>query len=154
MYLRLEMACAAALLVAIVLLVGIASAARTAGSPIIWSIEIAQLIFVWLVMLAADIALQQRRHFGLSLLLDRFSPPARRVADIVNIVILMALLAFLLVYAFRNVALMHPRLIGATQMNASLIHASMVVGIVLLLRTLAVQLYQRMSRRDETSCSS
>ncbi len=137
------MAVAALLLVAIVVLVGIASVARSMGSPIIWSIEVAQLLFVWLVMLAADIALQEGRHFGLSLLLDQLKPRARLVVDVINILILIGLLAFLSSYAVKNVQLMHPRLIGATQMHASMVHGALLFGIVLFLRTLAVQLYGR-----------
>jgi TRAP-type C4-dicarboxylate transport system permease small subunit len=154
MYLRMEMACAAVLLLAIVILVGIASVARYLGSPIIWSIEVAQLAFVWLVMLAADVTLQQDRHFRLSLLLDRLSPETRRLAEIANTAIMMALLGFLLIYAVRNTVLMHPRLIGATQMHASFIHGSLVLGLGLLLRTLTVQLFRRIRTRGEPECSS
>ncbi|MEZ5935085.1 MAG: TRAP transporter small permease [Alphaproteobacteria bacterium] len=145
---RVEMACAAALLVAIVVLVGIASVTRYLGSPIIWSVEIAQLLFVWLCMLAADLGLQQGRHFGLSVIQDRLSPEARRRVEIVNMAIVALLLAFLLVHAVKNTILMHPRLIGATQMHASLIHASMVLGLGLMLRTLATQLYRRLAARE------
>ena len=52
------------------------------------------------------------------------------------------LLGFLFVYAIINTILMHPRLIGATQMNASLVHAAMPFGLVLMLRTLAVKLWR------------
>lgn len=143
MYQRLEYACAAILFAAIVLLVGVAAVTRFMGSPIIWSIEIAQLLFVWLVMLSADLAMQHGRHFGLSLLADALPPAGQRILEIVNYAIVLALLIFLLVYAVSNTILMHPRLIGATQMNASLIHASMPVGLLLMIRTLAVQLYTR-----------
>ncbi len=143
MYQRLEFACAALLLAAIVLLVGVAAVTRFMGSPIIWSIEIAQLMFVWLVMLAADLAMQQGRHFGLSLLADALSPPAQRRLEIINYLIVLALLVFLLFYAVRNTILMHPRLIGATQMNASLVHAAMPFGLALMIRTLGFQLYAR-----------
>jgi TRAP-type C4-dicarboxylate transport system permease small subunit len=148
MYQRIEFVCAACLLVAVVLLVGIASVTRAAGAPIIWSVEIAQLLFVWLCMLAADLALQQERHFGLLIMLDALPPTARAIAEIVNRVIVALLLAFLLFYAVRNAILMHPRLIGATQMHASFIHASIVLGLVLMLRTLACQIYRRLSARD------
>jgi TRAP-type transport system small permease protein len=148
MYQRMEFGLAALLFVAIVLLVGIASITRFLGSPIIWSIEIAQLFFVWICMLAADLALQQDRHFGLSIVLDSLSPRGRRIAEIVNTVILLILLGFLLVYAVRNTVLMHPRLIGATQMNASLVHAAMPFGLVLMLRTLLVRLYRSLRPRS------
>jgi TRAP-type C4-dicarboxylate transport system permease small subunit len=147
-YQRVEFACAACLLVAIVLLVGLASVARSLGAPIIWSVEIAQLLFVWLCMLAADLALQQDRHFGLMIMLDALPSKARHLAEILNRLIVALLLAFLLVYALRNAVLMHPRLIGATQMHASFVHASIVLGLVLMLRTLALQIYRRLSARD------
>ncbi|WMS40950.1 TRAP transporter small permease subunit [Acuticoccus sp. MNP-M23] len=148
MYRHIETACAAVLLVAIVVLVGVASVARSAGSPIIWSVEMAQLMFVWLVFLAADIALQEGRHFGLSLILDNLSAPARRIADIVNILIMMALLAFLLPYAWKNVVLMHPRLDGALRIHSSYIHGSLLVGFILFERTLLMQLIARIRQKD------
>jgi TRAP-type C4-dicarboxylate transport system permease small subunit len=146
MYQRLEFACAALLFTAIVLLVGVAAVTRFMGAPIIWSIEVAQLLFVWLVMLAADLAMQQGRHFGLSLLADALPPPAQRILEIVNYLIVLALLVFLLVYAVRNTILMHPRLDGAMQLNSSYTHAAMPVGLVLMIRTLGVQLYDRIRR--------
>lgn len=140
---RVETVCAILLLTAIVALVAIASIARAVGSPIIWSVEIAQLCFVWLCMLSADLALQNERHFGLSLLSDALNAPKKRLLELTNRVVLIGLLGFLLYYAWSNVALMHPRLIGATQMHASYIHASMVVGLCLMLRTMIVQTYDR-----------
>jgi TRAP-type C4-dicarboxylate transport system permease small subunit len=139
---RLESWCAILLLAAIVALVALASLARAVGSPIIWSVEVAQLLFVWLCILAADLAMQKERHFGLSFLLDSLSPKAGRRLAIANHAVLAVLLAFLLVYAFRNTILMHPRLVGATQMHGSWIHASMVVGFALLLRTMLVNLWR------------
>lgn len=138
---RVETGCAILLLTAIVALVAIASVARAVGSPIIWSVEIAQLCFVWLCMLSADLALQSDRHFGLSVLSDALDPGKRRLLDLVNKIVLIALLGFLLTYAWINMQLMHPRLIGATQMHGSYIHASMVVGLCLLLRTMILQAY-------------
>ncbi|MEC9431587.1 MAG: TRAP transporter small permease subunit [Pseudomonadota bacterium] len=128
------------LLVAVVALVAGASVARAAGVPIIWSVEVAQLLFAWLCILAADLALQRDRHFGLSFLFDALSPRAARWVAIFNHAVLALLLAFLLVHAWRNMILMHPRLIGATQMHGSWLHASMTAGFALLLRTLLTHL--------------
>lgn len=138
---RVETGCAILLLTAIVALVAIASIARAVGSPIIWSVEIAQLCFVWLCMLCADLALQNERHFGLSILSDALGDNKKRILELINKVVLIGLLAFLLYYALLNTQLMHPRRIGATQMHGSYIHASMVVGLCLLLRTMISQAY-------------
>lgn len=144
MYRRLEYACASLLLAAIVALVGIAAVSRAMGSPIIWSIEIAQLLFVWLCMLAADLALQENRHFGLIVLLEKLTAERRRLMEIANLAIMICLVVFLFFYAWKNAVLMHPRLLGATQMNGSLIHTSMVVGLALLARTMILQLIARL----------
>lgn len=137
---RLERIGAILLLTGIVALVAVASVSRAVGSPIIWSVEIAQLLFVWLCMLCADLALQQRRHFGLALLSDSLGPRAKRGLDVANHLITAGFLIYLLIYAWRNAILMHPRLIGATQMHASYIHAAMVAGLALMVRTLLMQL--------------
>lgn len=147
MYRKIEMASAVLLLLGIVVLVGIAAVTRAIGSPIIWSVEIAQLLFVWLCMLAADIALQDGRHFGLLILLDNLPPKIRRMFEIFNLVVLIALLLLLFTYAWKNTSLMHPRLVGALQMHASYVHGSMVIGLALLLRTMGVQLYHKISQR-------
>lgn len=136
---RVETGCAILLLGAIVVLVAVASVTRALGQPIIWSVEVAQLCFVWLCMLSADLAMQNGRHFGLSVLSDALGPSGRRRLELFNRLILIALLAFLLWYAWGNMILMHPRLIGATQMHGSWLHASMVAGLALLLRTMISQ---------------
>lgn len=137
---RLEFACAAILLVAVVALVSVASVARALGSPIIWSIEIAQLLFLWLCIIAIDLALQHNRHFGISLVLDKLPAAGRKAMEIINLVVMIGLLAYLLQFAWKNMLLMHPRLDGALQTPGSYFHASMVVGFVLMIRTLTAKL--------------
>ncbi|MEP3046155.1 MAG: TRAP transporter small permease subunit [Roseibium sp.] len=149
MYQRVEFFCAALLLATVVLLVAVASVARAIGSPIIWSIEIAQLLFLWLCIVSIDLAMQQNRHFGLSLLLDNLPPTVKKAMQVINMLIVMGLLAYLFQFAWINMILMHPRLDGALQTPGSLFHASMVVGIVLMLRTLAVQLVQTIRTKAE-----
>lgn len=146
---RAEFVCAASLLAAVVLLVGVASVARAAGSPIIWSIEIAQLLFLWLCIVAIDLALQDDRHFGISLLLDNLPATGRKVMEIVNLAVMIGLLAYLLQFAWKNVILMHPRLDGALQTPGSYFHASMVVGFVLWIRTMVVKLAQIIRKKAD-----
>ncbi|MBX2831712.1 MAG: TRAP transporter small permease [Rhodospirillales bacterium] len=144
---RIEFAFGGTLLVTVVALVAVASVSRAMGSPIIWSVEMAQLIFAWLCMLAADIAMQEDRHFGLEIIREVLSPQAADRIEIFNILVIIGFLAFLLYYAWGNMILMHPRLVGAAQINASYIHASMVVGLLLMMRTMVSQLIRRIRRK-------
>lgn len=140
MFRRFEFACAALLLGAVVVLVGLAAVTRAMGTPIIWSVEIAQLLFLWLCILAIDLALQEERHFGLRIVQDNVSPRLGRIVEMINLLIIVALLAFLIRYAWRNTILMHTRLDGALQIRGSYLHASMVVGFALMIRTLLARL--------------
>lgn len=141
---RIELVSASLLLTGIVLLVGCGSLARGFGWPIIWSVEVAQLMFLWLCVLAIDLAMQDERHFGLQVILDNVPPRMRKVIEGGNILVMIALLAFLLIYAWKNVILMHPRLDGALQLPGSVFHASMVLGFALLVRTLLTKLFDLM----------
>lgn len=144
---RVEFACASLLLCAVVVLVGLAAITRAWGTPIIWSLEIAQLMFLWLCILAIDLGLQDERHFGLQVLQDNVSPGVRRAIEIFNIIVMIALLVFLLRYAWRNTIIMHARLDGALQIPGSFYHASMVVGFALMVRTLLARLLTTFAKR-------
>ena len=53
-------------------------------TPLIWSDELASIIFLWLAMFGAAIAVQRGGHMRLSYLVDRLPPRARVVAEVLN----------------------------------------------------------------------
>ena len=87
--------------------------------------------------------MQEGRHFGISLVLDNVPASSRKAIEVVNIVVLIGLLAYLLQFAWTNMILMHPRLDGALQTPGSYFHASILVGFALMIRTLTVKLVAR-----------
>lgn len=64
---RIEFAVAATLLAAIVLLVFVSAVMRSFDHPVIWSIDLAQLLFIWLCFFGAVRALRGKAHFGIDL---------------------------------------------------------------------------------------
>ena len=54
-----------------------------------WYDEIARLLFVWIVFLGAAVGVRRATHFRLHLVVDRFSPGARRVAHVLGVLIVM-----------------------------------------------------------------
>jgi TRAP-type C4-dicarboxylate transport system permease small subunit len=65
---QLEFAVSAALLAAIVLLVFGAAIGRSFGYPLIWSVDLAQLLFIWVCFFGATRAMRQKGHLGIDLL--------------------------------------------------------------------------------------
>ena len=84
----------AALVIAeiIVLLTGVVG--RYAfNEPIVWSDELAGILFLWLAMLGAVIAFQRGEHMRMTALTGKLNPPARAFLDVVAVA---AALAFLI----------------------------------------------------------
>lgn len=79
-----------------VLLAGILG--RYAGRPLIWSDELASILFLWLAMLGAVIALQRGEHMRMTAVVGMLQPRTRAFLDVVAVA---AALAFL-------VLVMHP----------------------------------------------
>lgn len=68
---KVEIAVGVTLMTAIVLLVFVSAATRTFKYPIVWSVDFAQLLFVWISMIGADIALKYKAHMGVDLLVRK-----------------------------------------------------------------------------------
>src|SRR4051812_16098872 len=61
-------------------------------SPIIWSDELASILFLWLAMLGAVVAFRRAEHMRMTAVLGMLSPPMRAFLDVVAVA---AALAFL-----------------------------------------------------------
>ena len=58
------------------------------GRTFTWYDEIARLLFAWIVFLGAAVGVRRTAHFRLHLLVDRFPPGVRRVADVFGVHVL------------------------------------------------------------------
>ena len=63
-------------------------------SPIIWSDELASIIFMWLAMLGAACALQRGKHMRLSYAVGRMPPRVRAVAEVLAVGLPVLFVAF------------------------------------------------------------
>jgi TRAP-type C4-dicarboxylate transport system permease small subunit len=63
--------------------------------PLIWSDELASIIFLWLAMFGAAIAVQRGGHMRLSYLMDRLPPAGRAIAEVLQLGVPLLLAALL-----------------------------------------------------------
>ncbi|HEY2021722.1 TRAP transporter large permease subunit [Paraburkholderia sp.] len=68
--------------------------------PLVWSDELAGILFLWLAMLGAVLALRRGEHMRMTALVSRLSPRARAFVDTLAIVASIALLALLIAPAY------------------------------------------------------
>ncbi len=143
-----ERAVAIALLAAIVVVVIIGTVFRFAGSPAIWTEEAAQASFVWLSLIAADITLQRHGHFRLDMLVGLLPKKARLALDIVIHLVIGALLAMLLFYAWKFVQISNLRPLPLIGVPSSFATAALPTGFALMMITLVEQIFVALSGRE------
>ena len=83
----------------IIILVFVASIFRTRfiNYPLVWSVDMAQLLFVWVCFFGADIALQQDRHIGVDII-TRYLP--EKVTDIIKFCSYVLILGFMIIVIY------------------------------------------------------
>jgi TRAP-type C4-dicarboxylate transport system permease small subunit len=144
-----ERAVAAGLLVILVAIVFGGAVGRYAGHPVIWSDEVAQALFVWVAMLAADLTLQRSGHFSIDIFANLLPPHARFVLDLFVIVLLGALLGLLILNGFRFADMTAGRPMPMLGLPSSFATAALPVGFSLMMVTLIEQAIRRIRHRNE-----
>ena len=139
-----ERAAAGVLLVVIVALVVAASAARYAGAPILWAIEITQALFVWLCVFAADLTLQRLGHFSVDMVANLLPRRARQALEVFNLLLVGAFLGVLVFYGWRFASFTGMRPLPMTGVTSAVATAALPVGFALMLITLAEHLVLRL----------
>lgn len=116
------------LMLAVVFFVFIAAVMRWAGSPIAWSVEIAQLLFVWLIFLGANRALRENRHIGVDFFAKRLPSRARNGLEIIIYLLILAFLLFLSWYGILLSIENSVRQISSVSISYTYISASVPIG--------------------------
>jgi TRAP-type C4-dicarboxylate transport system permease small subunit len=109
--------------------------------PLVWSDELASILFLWLSMLGAVVALRRGEHMRMTALVARLSPSKRMLAETLAIAASLAFLALVLhpawEYASEEAAIVTPALEISNAWRATALPTGLLLmGIVALLRLL------------------
>jgi tripartite ATP-independent transporter DctM subunit len=108
--------------------------------PLIWSDELAQTLFLWLVMFGSTIALRRSEHMRMTALVSRLSPRVQRWFSTMALVVVAIVLLFLLPNARDYMVTQYAILTPALHMHDAYRVLGMVVGIVLMLLIVVLRL--------------
>jgi len=116
--------------------------------PLIWSDELASILFLWLAMLGSVVALRRGEHMRMTAIVGALSPRARAFLDLIAIAAALAFLALVLhpayEYAADEVFVTTPALEIANSWRA----AALPVGIALMFLFGLIQIFRSASLRD------
>ena len=129
---KIEFAVGMALLVVITGLVFVAAVMRFLGSPLIWSVDIAQLLFIWLCFLGACRSMRQRSHLGVDFVV-RWLPYKARLW--VETGVAAVVVAFLLALAWHGTKLTFlnmERIFGDSGVSYAFVTSAVPIGCLFL----------------------
>ena len=134
-------------------LVFLGALTRTAGYPLIWAIDIAQMSFVWACVLGADIALKRNAHIEIDILVRTFSRDARRILAIVFLVMISVFLATLVWLGIKLTLLNLERPLGDVGISYGFVTSAIPAGAFLMLHDGAAPAVARPDRAGRRSRS-
>lgn len=146
---QLEFAVTACLLAVIVVLVFIAAILRFFGHPLIWSIDMAQLLFIWLCFFGATRAMREKGHIGIDILVRYLSARHRFALEMLLSIAILAFLGILTVEGYQLTMLNRQRLFGDSGLSYAWVTAAVPVGCVMLGVALVWNMMQAWRSRGE-----
>lgn len=124
----------------IIVFVFFAALVRWIGYPVAWSIDIAQILFGWVVFLGADSTLRRNGHIGMGLFVEKLNLKNQRYIMIFNYILIEVFLGVMVVYGTYLCYINTERLFNAIQISYSYATASVPFGCALMFITVARKL--------------
>lgn len=148
---KLEERLAMAFFAATSIFVLIGAATRTAGVPVIWAVDLAQLSFAWACVLGADLALKKNIHIEIDIVVRYFSQSVRKTLAIVWLIAIAIFLAFLVWYGTKLTLQNVERILGDVGISYSWVTGCIPAGALLMLITTVMRLYRGLTGRETLS---
>lgn len=117
-------------------------------TPLVWSDEVASLLFLWLSVLGAVIAFRRGEHMRMTALVARLSPHARAMADTLAVAASLVFLLFQVPAAFRYAHEEAAILTPALEISAAWRAGALPVGLGLMALITLLRLFRQSSVRQ------
>ena len=145
----IELAICVALLAAITGLVFVAAILRFFGYPLTWSVDMAQLLFMWLCMLGANRAMREKSHLGMEVLVKYLGYRSRLWLELACGAVIIVFLGVLVVEGIRLTLLNSERTFGDSTLSYAWVTAAVPVGCALLAGSIAYNMAEAWRRRRD-----
>ena len=146
---QIEVAICVVLLAAITGLVFVASVMRFFGHPLVWSVDLAQLLFIWVCFLGADKAMREKSHLGMEIPVKYLPYKYHLWMELACSVMVLALLAVLAVKGYELTLLNLERTFGDSTLSYGWVTAAVPVGCILIGISLVDNMVKAVQRRRQ-----
>ena len=146
---QIELAICVVLLAAITGLVFVASVMRFFGQPLVWSVDMAQLLFIWVCFLGADKAMREKTHLGMEIPVKYLPYKYHLAVEVACTAVILAFLAVLAVKGYELTLLNVERTFGDSTLSYGWVTAAVPVGCVLMGASLVYNVVGAFRRRRQ-----
>jgi TRAP-type transport system small permease protein len=146
---QLELAVCVALLAAITGLVFVAAVMRFFGHPLVWSVDMAQLLFIWLCFVGGARAMREKSHIGMEVLVKHLGYRRQLWLEMALSVVILVFLGMLAIEGWKLTLMNRERLFGDSTLSYAWVTVAVPVGCVLLGIALVYNMVDAWRRRGE-----
>lgn len=146
---QFEFLVAALLLLIICCLVFGAAVMRFFGHPLIWSVDMAQLLFIWLCMIGATRAMRDKAHIGIDLVVRYLPRRARFWLEMAMSVVILVFFGFLTSEGTRLTLMNQERRFGDSGLSYGWVTAAVPAGCVMLGIALIYNMWRAWTQRRD-----
>ena len=129
---QIELAICVILLAIITGLVFVAAITRFFGHPLVWSVDLAQLLFIWVCFIGADKAMREKTHLGMEVPIKYLPHKHRLWVELACSAIVLVFLAVLIVKGYELTLLNLERTFGDSTLSYGWVTAAVPVGCALI----------------------
>lgn len=113
------------------------------GSSLSWTEELSRFLLIWLVLIAAAAEVGRAAHITVNIVVDLLPGVARRVIELVNLVLMLAFAAIMTVYGFKLVGLTMSQHATTLPLWMGQVYLAIPVGGILMMINLLRLLWRR-----------
>ena len=146
---KLEFVVGAGLLAAITFLVFIAAVMRFVGYPLIWSVDLAQLLFIWLCFVGATRAMRTRSHLGVDFLVRFWGHKTRLVIETGLAIVFISFMGVLMREGYKLTVMNSERLFGDSGLSYGWVTIAVPVGCIFLSLAIISNLLEAWRARND-----
>lgn len=146
---QVELAVVVTLLALIVGLVFVAAIMRTLGHPLIWSVDMAQLLFIWLCFVGGTRAMREKSHIGMEVLVKHLGYRRQFWLEMALAVVVLVFLGILAVEGWKLTLMNRERQFGDSTLSYAWVTVAVPAGCLMLGVALAYNMADAWRRRRE-----
>ncbi|MGP9591359.1 MULTISPECIES: TRAP transporter small permease [unclassified Halomonas] len=148
-YEKVEEFLSSMLLLVVVLLVFFTAIGRWIGLPVAWSVNIAQLLFVWVIFLGASQALRENKHIGVDIITSLLPEKLKRLNELFVLILMLMFLLFSMIYGLKLSVDNSTRVISNTSISYSFITLAVPIGAFLMMCGVVGKIYVLAFRKEK-----